>query len=71
LNVVQGTGGDQRIVGLDEGALLYLERWINRRQQLGLPPQGNVFVQVDGSWMNVSSVRQLFARGSRSRAREG
>jgi site-specific recombinase XerC len=40
LNVVEGKGGDQRIVGLDEGALLYLERWIKRRQKLGLPPKG-------------------------------
>jgi integrase len=47
LNVVEGKGGDQRIVGLDEGALLYLEHWINRRQKLGLPPKGNVFVQFE------------------------
>jgi hypothetical protein len=71
LHVLQGTGGDQRSVDPDEGVLLYLERLINRRQQLGLPPKGNVFVQVDGSGMNDSSVRRLFARASRSRAREG
>jgi integrase/recombinase XerD len=65
LNVVEGKGGDQRIVGLDEGALLYLERWINRRQKLGLPPKGRVFVQFDGSAMNDSSVRQLFARAGK------
>jgi integrase/recombinase XerD len=66
LNVVEGKGGDQRVVGLDEGALLYLERWIGRRQQLGLPPpKGKVFVQFDGSAMNDSSVRQLFARAGK------
>ena len=47
LGGAQGKGGDQRIVGLDEGALLYLEHWINRRQKLGLPPKGNVFVQFE------------------------
>jgi integrase/recombinase XerD len=65
LNVVEGKGGDQRIVGLDEGGLLYLERWIGRRQKLGLPPNGKVFVQFDGSGMNDSSVRQLFARAGK------
>jgi site-specific recombinase XerC len=65
LNVVEGKAGDQRIVGLDDGALLYLERWINRRQKLGLPPKGKVFVQFDGSGMNDSSVRQLFARAGK------
>ncbi len=65
LNVVEGKGGDQRIVGLDDGALLYLERWINHRERLGLPPKGKVFVQFDGSAMNDSSVRQLFARAGK------
>jgi site-specific recombinase XerD len=65
LNVVEGKGGDQRIVGVEEGALLYLERWINRRRELGLPPKGRVFVQFDGSGMNDSSVRQLFARAGK------
>jgi site-specific recombinase XerD len=65
LNVVEGKGGDQRIVGLDDGALLYLERWIGRRQNLGLPPKGKVFVQFDGSGMSDSSVRQLVARAGK------
>jgi site-specific recombinase XerD len=50
-------GSKSRTVGVDEGALLYLERWIARRKALRVPASAPLFCRLNGGPLT----RQAFA----------
>lgn len=57
VRVLRGKGKKARTVGIDDGALLHVERWMARRRAFGLPPRGALFTKLDGSPWAPQSVR--------------
>ena len=62
LTVLHGKGDKRRIVGLDDGALAVLERWMDRRSSLGLNGRQTVFCTLNGRRLNASYIRALLPR---------
>ena len=62
LTVLHGKGDRRRVVGLDDGALAVLERWMDRRSSLGLNGRQTVFCTLGGKPLNPSYIRALLPR---------
>jgi site-specific recombinase XerD len=60
VRVLRGKGRKARTVGIDDGALLYVERWLARRASLGLSARGP-FSKLDGSPWSAQAVRETLS----------
>lgn len=61
IRVLRGKGRKARTVGIDDGALLYIERWLARRAALGLSPRRPLFSKLDGSLWSAQAVREALS----------
>lgn len=67
VRVENGKGGADRTVGIDDGALLYVERWLARRQAMGLSSRAPLFVTLDGRpWTRQALSASLKAAATRA-----
>ena len=62
IRVLRGKGGKARVVGIDDGGLRYLERWLEARGERGLPASAPVFCKLDGGEWDPSAVRRMLSR---------
>lgn len=62
LTVLHGNGDRQRTVGMDPAAFALVERWLDRRQVLGLSGRRPVFCTLAGERLDPSYVRRLLPR---------
>ena len=62
IRVLRGKGGKARVVGIDDGGLRYLERWLEARGKLELPASAPVFCKLDGGEWDPSAVRRMLSR---------
>lgn len=65
VNVIHGKGGRQRIVGLDPAAFAVVERWLDKRRELGLNGHQPVFCTLKGGPLKPSYIRAMFPRLAR------
>lgn len=61
-SVLKGKGGRSRIVGLDTGAITFLQAWLDARDRLGLTGRSPVFCTVRGNAISASYIRVLLKR---------
>lgn len=61
VRVLRGKGKKARTVGIDDGALLYVERWLARRRELGLNGKHPLFTTLDGSVWAPQAVRKALS----------
>ena len=62
INVLRGKGGKQRTVGLDPGAFALVERWLDKRHDLGLNGRQPLICALKGGPLLQSYVRALMGR---------
>jgi site-specific recombinase XerD len=62
VNVLRGKGGKQRTVGLDPAAFALVERWLDRRRELGLNGRQPIICTLKGEPLLQSYVRALMGR---------
>ncbi len=62
VNVLRGKGGKQRTVGLDPAAFALVERWLDRRRDLGLNGRQPIICTLKGEPLLQSYVRALMGR---------
>jgi len=62
INVRRGKGSRQRTVGLNPAALAHLERWLDRRRDLGFNGRRPIFCTLQGEPLSARYVRQALAR---------
>jgi len=62
IRVLHGKGDRSRTVGLDTGAWTVLERWLDRRKQLGLTGWQRLFSTLQGHPMSDRYVRAMIVR---------
>jgi site-specific recombinase XerD len=62
LTVLHGKGDKRRTVGLDEGGMAVIERWLDRRKALGLNGRQPLFCTLQGEALKPSYVRALLPR---------
>ena len=62
LHVRSGKGGKSRKVGIDNGALAMIQRWLDIRKKLGLNGHMPVFCTLKGEPLTNAYVRGLMAR---------
>lgn len=65
VRVLHGKGNKARTIGLDDGAMAVLDRWIDRRQQLGITTRRALFCTLDGGPVQAPYVRNLLPRLAR------
>src|SRR6185312_6874794 len=72
LNVLRGKGGKRRAVGIDPMALAVLERWLEKRRQLGISTYAPLFCTIahdelggPGRPLRSAYVRSMFKRVGR------
>ncbi len=70
VNVLRGKGGKQRTVGLDPAAFALVERWLDRRRELGLNGRQPIICTLKGEPLLQSYVRALMGRLGRKAAIE-
>jgi site-specific recombinase XerD len=61
IRVLAGKGRKARTVGIDDGGLLYLERWLARRETLGLARRRLLFTGLSGTPWSAQAVRQMLS----------
>ena len=61
INVRRGKGGRQRTVGLNGAAQAHLDRWLDRRRDLGIT-RGPIFCTLAGGKLSDRYVRQALSR---------
>lgn len=61
IRVLHGKGNKARVVGLDDGAMEVLARWIETRRGLGIT-RGPLFCTLDGRRMSDRYVRNMLKR---------
>ena len=66
IRVLHGKGNKARTVGIDDGALLYVSRWLTRRRALGLTTH-RLFTKLNGEPSSQTSVRAML-KAAASRA---
>jgi integrase/recombinase XerD len=64
LTVLHGKGDKRRVVGLDDGAFAVLQRWLDRRQALGLNGRQPIFCTLRGEALDDSYVRHALRRAA-------
>ena len=62
VNVLRGKGAKQRIVGIPDDACMAINRWIEKRRQLGCDGRQPLFCSLEGNPLHTSYVRAAFAR---------
>lgn len=62
VNVLRGKGGKQRTIGLDPTAFALVERWLDRRHELGLNGRQRLICTLKGEPLLQSYVRALMGR---------
>jgi site-specific recombinase XerD len=62
LTVLHGKGDRRRTVGMDPAAFALLERWLDRRNTLGLSGRRPIFCTLAGEPLDSSYVRRLLPR---------
>src|SRR6059036_1429582 len=65
VNVANGKGGRQRLVGLDPTAFSVVERWLDRRRDLGFNGRQRLFCTLRGEPLKPSYVRAMLPRLAR------
>lgn len=64
IRVLHGKGDKARTIGVDDGALRFLEAWVTKRQGLGLNGKQPLFCQLDGEPLAQSAVRESLKRSA-------
>ncbi len=62
VTVLHGKGNKRRTVGLDPGAFAVLERWMDRRRELGLNGRYAIFCTLQGQPIKSAYIRTLLPR---------
>ena len=62
IRVLHGKGNKSRVVGIDSVAVTVIERWLDRRIQLGIGTKQRLFCTLDGGALAASYVRGLLKR---------
>lgn len=62
VTVLHGKGDRRRTVGVDPGAMAIIQRWVDRRKELGVSPRAPLFCTLDGNALKTSYVRTLLPR---------
>lgn len=62
IRVLHGKGDKARTVGIDQQALAVLDRWMDRRAELGINGRKPVFCTLDGAAVATVYVRNLLKR---------
>lgn len=62
IRVLHGKGDKSRLVGVDPEASAVLQRWLDRRQALGVNGRHPVFCTLKGQPLNTAYVRNLMKR---------
>ena len=62
VRVLHGKGNKARLVGLDPEAWSIIQRWMDKRKELGITGHRVLFCTLDGSPVQASYVRNLFKR---------
>ncbi len=62
VTVLHGKGNKRRTVGLDPGAFAVLERWMDRRRELGLNGRYAIFCTLQGQPLKSAYIRALLPR---------
>ena len=65
IRVMNGKGGTVRSVALDPGAWAILQRWLDRRESLGIGSRTVVFCTLHGETLQTSYVRGMLPRLAR------
>lgn len=65
VRVLHGKGDKSRLVGLDPEALAVVQRWLDRRKQLGLNGRHPLFATHDGKPIAAAYIRALLPRLAR------
>lgn len=62
VRVLHGKGDKSRLVGLDPEAWSIIQRWLDKRRELGITGHKRVFCTLDGTPVQASYVRNLLKR---------
>ncbi len=62
IRVLNGKGGRSRTIGIDPGAASIVQRWLDKRQVLGVNSRQPVFCTLEGESMYASYVRIMLKR---------
>lgn len=62
VSVLRGKGNKRRVVGLDPAAFALIERWMDYRRSLKLPPRRPLLCTLKGNALDSSYVRRLLPR---------
>jgi site-specific recombinase XerD len=62
IRVLHGKGNKARVCGIDPQALAVIQRWLDRRAELGITGRSPVFCTLDGSGIASVYVRNLLRR---------
>lgn len=62
VTVLHGKGDRRRVVGMDPAAFSLLQRWIDKRTELGIPARSFVFCTLRGQAIRDNYVRTLLPR---------
>ncbi len=65
VRVLHGKGDRARTVGLDVDAMTHVERWLEKRRELGLPRSARLFCTLQGGRLWGTYIRQLLPRLAR------
>ncbi len=60
--VLHGSGGRRRTVGIDPGANVHIEAWIDRRRMLGVSDPAPLFCTLRGGVLNRTAVSETLHR---------
>ena len=62
VRVLHGKGDKARLVGLDQGAWAVLQRWLDKRRELGIKGRRRVFCTLKGAPLQDRYVRAMIKR---------
>ena len=62
VRVLRGKGGQARVTGIDPHAFAAIDRWIDKRKELGLTRRSRLFCTLQGEPIDPSYVRHLMKR---------
>jgi site-specific recombinase XerD len=62
ITVLHGKGDRKRVVGLDQGSMAIVMRWVDKRSAMGINGRSRLFCTLDGKQLHASYVRTLLHR---------
>jgi site-specific recombinase XerD len=62
ITVLHGKGDRKRVVGLDQGSMAIVMRWVDTRSAMGINGRSRLFCTLDGRPLHASYVRTLLHR---------